>query len=238
MASLEYVGNELELFASATNWKSYWSSKVTRYISGSVAEIGAGLGTNTALLATDRVHDWTFVEPDPRMASTLGEKNFFSQSRVPHRVHCGTLADLRQQKFDTIIYIDVLEHIKTDFEEIALAADSLSDGGMLIVLSPAYQFLFSPFDTAIGHFRRYNRRMLADLTDRSLVISSIFYLDSAGLLLSLANKLLLRRNMPTARQIWVWDTYVIPVSRYLDRLLFNEVGKTIIGIWQKKGRED
>jgi SAM-dependent methyltransferase len=234
MAELHYVGNELELFAAAKNWKSYWSSKVKPYISGTVAEIGAGLGTNTSYLVSSAVSQWTFIEPDPGMVLHLQNGNALLHSAIPHSVYCGTLADLEETQFDTIVYIDVLEHIRADGDEISLAARALKDGGTLIVLSPAYQYLFSPFDAAIGHFRRYNRSLMTRLTVDSLEIVDIFYLDSAGLLLSLANKVLLRRDIPTGRQIWVWDTFVVPVSRVVDRFLFHKLGKTIVGVWRKR----
>jgi hypothetical protein len=62
---------------------------------------------------------------------------------------------------------------------------------------------------------------------------AMFYLDSAGLLLSLANKLLLKQRMPTLSQIRIWDNAIIPISRILDRCLAYRIGKTVIGIWEK-----
>src|SRR5208282_6876753 len=145
---------------------------------------------------------------------------------------CGTLDSLGDQQFDTIIYIDVLEHINEDREELNHAAMHLRPGGRLIVLSPAHQRLFTPFDAAIGHFRRYNRAMLRSISPPSLRLEQLIYLDSAGLVLSIANLLLLRQTMPTKAQLRIWDRWVVPVSRVLDRCLFNSVGKSILAIWR------
>jgi hypothetical protein len=93
--------------------------------------------------------------------------------------------------------------------------------------------LFTPFDAAIGHFRRYNRQMLRRISPSDLLLDRLFYLDSAGLVLSGANLLLLRQSMPTTSQLRVWDKFVIPISRVLDRFLFNSVGKSIVGVWQR-----
>ena len=81
--------------------------------------------------------------------------------------HCqaitGTLASLDPEvKADTILYIDVMEHIAGDRQEMADAAARLRPGGHLIVLSPAHQWLFSPFDEAIGHYRRYTDSLAGD----------------------------------------------------------------------------
>jgi hypothetical protein len=139
-------------------------------------------------------------------------------------------------EFDTIVYIDVLEHVEDDRRELENAASRLRAGGRLIVLSPAHQWLFSPLDTAFGHFRRYNRTTLCRVSPPSLRLDRLFYLDSVGLLLSSANLLLLRQSMPTKTQMHIWDGLTIPISRILDRCLANSVGKSIVGIWRRELR--
>src|ERR1039458_625005 len=131
-----------------------------------------------------------------------------SKPRRGYETVCGTLASLTDQQFDTIIYIDVLEHIDNDREELNQAASHLRPGGHLIVLSPAHQRLFSPFDAAIGHFRRYNRPMLRAISPAGLRLERMRYLDCAGLILSAANMLLLRQTMPTKARLRFWDPWL------------------------------
>lgn len=235
MNEFNYVGTELDLFAAVVNWKSYWSDQIRPFVSGDVLEVGAGLGSNTRFLDRGDSTRWVCVEPDTQLVSELAANLGKSKSgRVPETV-CGTLQDLDPSwKFDTIVYIDVLEHIEDDRKELEQAAARLKAGGRIIVLSPAHQRLFSPFDAAIGHFRRYNRTMLRRISPPSLRLERLFYLDSAGLALSSANLLLLRQSMPTKSQLHVWDTFVIPVSRVLDKLTFNSLGKTIVGVWRRE----
>jgi hypothetical protein len=103
----------------------------------------------------------------------------------------------------------------------------------VIVLSPAHQWLFTPFDAAIGHFRRYNRTMVQALSPRGLQLESCRYLDSAGLAASAANLWFLKQSMPTRQQLHVWDSFIVPISRVMDRLLLHCVGKTIVAVWRK-----
>jgi len=140
------------------------------------------------------------------------------------------------RQFDTILYIDVVEHIEKDREELKRAASHLRPGGHLIVLSPAHQRLFSPFDAAIGHFRRYNRAMLRAISPAGLLLERMRYLDSAGMILSAANMLLLRQSMPTAAQLRFWDLCIVPISRVLDKLLLYSIGKTVIAVWRRPER--
>jgi hypothetical protein len=54
-----------------------------------------------------------------------------------------------------------------------------------------------------------------------------------GLLASLANKYFLKQDYPTLDQIHLWNNLIIPVSRVTDILTYYNLGKTLIGIWQK-----
>jgi 2-polyprenyl-3-methyl-5-hydroxy-6-metoxy-1,4-benzoquinol methylase len=233
MSDFRYVGSELDLFAAVLNWKDYWSSQIRPFVKGDVLEVGAGIGSNTRLLDSGIAARWVCLEPDPELIGQL-EKNLGEGK--PWRAYeavCGTLASLPDQQFDTIVYIDVLEHIENDQGELKQAASHLRPGGCLIVLSPAHQRLFSPFDAAIGHFRRYNRAMLRAISPASLQVDQMRYLDAAGLVLSAANAILLRQSMPTKSQLQFWDNWVIPISRAVDRMLAYSLGKTIIAIWRR-----
>jgi hypothetical protein len=117
--------------------------------------------------------------------------------------------------------------------ELQRAAHRLRPGGRVIILSPAHQWLFTPFDSSIGHFRRYNRSSLSKASPPGLQLESIFYLDSCGIVASAANQLLLRQSMPTKAQIGVWDKFIVPISRLVDPLLMYSLGKSIVGVWRK-----
>lgn len=228
MSEFRYVGSELELFSAVHNWKSYWSSQIAPFVSGDVLEVGAGIGANTAHLSRARSHHWVCLEPDPQLAEQLS-----TNVGQTCEVVCGTVQTLQGQEFDTILYIDVLEHIEDDRKELEAAAAILRTGGQVVVLAPAHQRLYTPFDEAIGHFRRYDRAMLRRITPAALELRRMWYLDSAGLLLSTANRLFLRQSMPTREQLRVWDSYVIPASKILDRFFCGRVGKSIVAVWRK-----
>lgn len=116
---------------------------------------------------------------------------------------------------------------------MARAAARLKRGGALIVLAPAHPFLFTPFDRAIGHFRRYKRVSLREAAPATLSVEKLIYLDAAGMLASAANRLLLQSAMPTERQILTWDRLLVPVSRLIDPLFAGRVGKSVLGVWRK-----
>lgn len=230
MSEIEYIGTELELFAAARNWKRYLRDVVSPYLGGDVLEVGAGIGATTRELSSGKETSWTCLEPDPSLSATL--RRVVADLPVAPRVVTGTLADLPvTDRFDAILYIDVLEHIEHDASEFRLATARLKPGGRLIILCPAHQSLFSPFDKQIGHFRRYDAGMMKALTTPGLTLRKVRYLDSAGYLLSLGNRLLLRAAMPTPAQILTWDRLFIPISRLTDILTAGRVGKSVLAIW-------
>ena len=232
-AEYEYEGDELTLFQNAKNWKRYWSSQVRPYLGKRVLEVGAGLGSNTAYL-NGGAEEWVCLEPDKEMSAALADRQRANELPAT-RVISGTIADLpARPSFDSIVYIDVLEHIGDDASEIAAAAARLFPNGTLVALSPAHQWLFSPFDAAIGHCRRYSPASLRALTCPELELVVLRQLDSVGILASAVNRFLLRPKMPTVSQILAWDRFMVPVSRLMDPLLFYSLGKSIVAVWRRR----
>jgi 2-polyprenyl-3-methyl-5-hydroxy-6-metoxy-1,4-benzoquinol methylase len=232
-----YVGSELEVFRHAHNWKRYWSSAIGPYVSGDVLEVGAGVGANSPYLLRPGVRKLVCLEPDRRFGPDLerGRDELAAVHAIPIEVRHGTVqAQPAGEQFDSILYIDVLEHLENDRGEVAGAAGRLRPGGHLIVLSPAFQALYSEFDRAIGHYRRYTAPALRALTPGGLVVRHLTYLDALGASLSAANRLLLRKAQPTIGAIMFWDRYVIPISRVVDLAVGRLVGRSVLCVWQKQ----
>src|SRR5262249_54714608 len=151
--SHRYVGSELELFATATNWKSYVAAVLRPFVVGRVLEVGAGIGSNIVYLHTDLVDQWTCLEPDANLARQIEYR--LGTSELPANCHVitGTIASIdASARFDTILYLDVLEHICDDYAELTRARRLLTARGNLVVMAPAHRFLFTAFDAAIGHY--------------------------------------------------------------------------------------
>ncbi len=203
------------------------------HLTGKVLEAGAGIGTMTTWLNIDAKHEWILLEPDSSMARVLQEKIQMSDLYNNCTVVNDTIDGVAQNQFDTILYIDVLEHIKEDSAELQKAAKLLRAGGKLIVLSPAFQFLYSGFDEAVGHFRRYSKHSLKNIQVDNLRLESLEYLDTMGFICSLMNKGMLKQDYPTKNQIRFWDRILIPLSIIFDRLAAYSFGKSILAVWKK-----
>jgi SAM-dependent methyltransferase len=230
----KYVGSELEIFSRANHWKAYYGKIIRPYLVGDVLEVGAGIGATTKSLCDGTQRRWVCLEPAVTLSAQI--ENLLQNGFLPKccEVITGWITTLDlEETFDAVLYIDVLEHIEDDQEELAAAATHLRPGGLLIILAPAHQWLYTPFDKQIGHYRRYTKESLSTCIPRAFECIDLRYLDSVGLFASLGNVFLLKSEMPRPWQITLWDTVMIQGSRVFDRVLKNKLGKSILGVWRK-----
>ena len=229
----KYIGSELELFKHVHNWKKYFGKLIKPYLTGRVLEVGAGIGSTTQIICDGNQEKWICLEPDVNLSKQIKTKILKNQLPKCCVVINGTINDIKNDIFDAILYIDVLEHIENDCYEIESASKHLAENGVLIVMVPAYQWLYSPFDKAIGHLRRYNKNRLKNIAPSCLRLCKIMYLDSVGVLLSSANKILLKQSCPKISQLHFWDNFIIPLSKIFDPLNKYSIGKSLLAIWRK-----
>jgi SAM-dependent methyltransferase len=157
------------------------------------------------------------VEQDRRLRVALTEAGFICHASLETVV--GT--------FDSLVMINVLEHIEDDTEFLTSLRPLLGDHGTLFVFVPALQVLYSRFDRKIGHFRRYSEASLRRAVERSgysIVAARGF--DVLGILPALAFRLL-RQETPRPWSIKAFDRWLFPVSTRLDRLTGERVGKNL-----------
>jgi len=222
---------QLHLVSSSKNWQNYWTNKIKPFIGKKTLEIGCGLGTNIKfLIATNKIKYLTSLEPDRDLFNKV-KKKFKSTNKI--KIINKKLSKLNvNRKFNCLIYADVLEHIKNDKKELIQASKFLKKNGRIIILSPAYNFLYSSFDKNVGHYRRYNKKMIKNIKPKNLSIEKCYYLDSIGFFLNLINKIFLKRN-PKKNDFFIWNNFIIPLSVIFDFIFAYKFGRSIICIYKK-----
>lgn len=231
---MQYIGQELDLFRHARAWKAYYSSIVKTFVQGDVLEVGGGIGGTTPYLLGEAVRSYTIMEPDPALhqllktntASLPGNGRILTINQTVHDLPATPC-------YDAIVYIDVLEHIKDDVQEVKDAFARLRPGGKLILLSPAFEKLRSPFDYAVGHWRRYTIQDLRRMMPECGRVVEARYFDCVGAALSLGNRLVTKDAMPTEKQILFWNRFIIPLSRLMDPLFKKWWGRSVLVVAEK-----
>ena len=146
---MDYLGKELEMFDSANIWRKYVYLLIKKYLKEDILEVGAGIGSFTNNYR-DNFKNITITELDKKNIREL--KRRFKKSKIKIT---SQYTEQVKKKFNTILYMNVLEHIKNDKKEIKSALKKLKSNGHLIILVPAHNELFTKFDKEIGHHRRY-----------------------------------------------------------------------------------
>ena len=220
---------ELEFFDAAKNWRKYQFENILKYINFSVLEVGPGTGNNVQYYK-DRASEITLLEINKHFASSLKSK-FEEDKKIAIQnsdIHS------QEKKFDTILYMDVLEHIEDDKKEINRALEQLKPGGNLIFFVPAYQFLYSDFDKAIGHVKRYDKHFfLSFKKDEKISIIELKYFDSIGFFIAVLNKIFNKNTKETiGLGVKIWDKLIF-FSRIMDQIFLNKFGKSLFCVIKK-----
>lgn len=226
---MNYPGLELENFDKAVIWRKYIYFLLKKYIRKNVLEVGAGIGSFTRNYER-QINKITISELDENNFKLLLKK--FSDKKNITVIKSFTKEI--NNNFDTILYLNVLEHIEKDVQEINDALNKLETGGHLIILVPAHNKLYSKFDKAIGHIKRYDMNFFRNLDLKNSKIQDLCYLDCMGYFLYFLNKIFFKEEIyPSKFKIFIWDKFFTPISIILDKLLNYKFGKNIMCIIKK-----
>lgn len=228
-----YPGTELEALSGAVNYHEWIVSRITRYLGETVAEVGAGVGSVSQLLLREKgVGRLLAFEPSRNMYPLLAENLAAEKRAVPiNDFFNGRHAP---QGFDSVIYINVLEHIEDDRAELGGAFRALKPGGHLVIFVPALAWLYSDFDREIGHFRRYTRGGLIELVrETGFSVSDARYFDFAGIIPWYVYFVLLRKSI-TSGSVSLYDRLVVPVMKLVETAFPPPVGKNVLLIARKR----
>src|SRR5215203_1505823 len=134
-----------------------------------------------------------------------------------------------QQRPDSIIYVNVLEHIADDLGELRLINRALERGGRVFLFVPALQWLYGSFDREIQHFRRYTRAELeAKCVAAGFRVVESRYFDVAGVLPWFVKYRVLRSKRLDARAVKFYDARVVPVAKALEARISPPLGKNLL----------
>ena len=226
---INYPGWELKFFDNSKNFRKYQLELIKDYINGKVAEVGPGNGMNLSYYINLPKKIYLF-EPTLKLFKNL-KKNFKKNKKI---YFVNKKFQIKKNNYNTVLYLDVLEHIKDDQSEIRKAISSIKKGGYLIINVPAYSHLYSKFDKDVGHVKRYEKKDFLKLLKEFKISSSQYiYYDSIGYLLSFMSKIFItnyKKNFE--KKIKFWDS-LIWLSKILDKVIFNLFGKSLLVIIKK-----
>ena len=206
----------LRSLAGARGFNRWMFSRFERFIGDRVLEAGCGIGNFTEqLLDRERL---VCVDIDQFYVEIISRR-FGHLENV--RTEAFDLADqpalraLSAENIDTIISLNVLEHVEDDAAVLTAFNDVLQPGGYAIVLVPAHPWLFSAADEALGHHRRYTRRQLnRSLKEAGFDVVALDEFNRFGVLGWFTNKLT-GKSTVSPRQMRLYSLF-LPVAKLVD----------------------
>jgi SAM-dependent methyltransferase len=214
-ARLKTVRERRMLLGAMDRWLL---DQVHSHLGQRILEVGCGCGNLTAALL-DRA---LVVATDVSVSSVHRVAVRFADNPNVHAcvfdITDPAVLRLREHNFDTVLCLNVLEHIADEQTALTHMRALLGRGGKLVLIVPAHRALYGTMDRAIGHHRRYNRRDLRwRLEAAELTVLELYYTNPLGALGWFVSGRVLRQTVPNACALRVFDKLVPALKRVENR---------------------
>lgn len=235
MYNEDAIVRDLEIMAGANNYLNWIFSQFRSHVGKRIIEIGAGIGN-----FTKHFLDRELVVAIDNYAPCVDYiKQRFSgvENVVPLKMSIDDFVtdQLSQYRADTIVCINVLEHVKDDIAALKNMSDILVPEGKLILLVPAGQFIYGTVDKLVGHYRRYDKASLKNKVRQAgyLEIDSVSYMNSIAPLGWFLNNRILNKKEESPSQVIFYDRFVVPWLRKVEQVLPPPFGLSLVLIARK-----
>lgn len=236
-----YPGTELEAMSGASNYHRWILEIFKPYLGVHLVEVGAGLGSFSELILSHHpCETLSLVEPSDSMYERLAAHAQQLETSVHVDTYHATFieaAALIKAKHapDSILYINVLEHIADDEGELNVVRLTLSERGRVFVFVPALKQLFGNLDARVGHFRRYSKPELDEKLWRSgFKILRSTYFDFPGIAPWWFRYCLMKSDTLEPGAVRFYDRFIVPALRRIESVVTMPIGKNIIAIAEKR----
>ena len=223
----------LDRLGPAGAYNRWIFSQIEAHLGREVLEVGCGTGAFTTLLAAPG-RAVRAIDIDAgrvaaaRQATSTLDKVQVEETDIAAAGWC--------ERFDTVVMLDVLEHIEDDLAILRRLHEALVPGGKLVVKVPAMPGLYGAADRAVGHYRRYSRRGLDQaIAEAGFSCIESWRFNAFGTVGWWLNGKLLGRVGPPAGQIRAFDG-MIPLLRKLDIVARTGIGLSLFAIGRRPAR--
>jgi SAM-dependent methyltransferase len=237
-----YEGQDLEALADIPNYQRWILDTFPVPPCGRVLEIGAGIG-NLARHYVNRVDEAVLLEPALNLRGRLeaafqGRPNVHVVSGLLEQV-CGKSVggvNFELATFDTVLLINVLEHVDDDAAMLGRICSLLRPGGSLLLFVPALAWLYGSLDALAQHKRRYTREALrAVVASAEMEVRYLRYFDVLGVLPWWIAGRVFRRAKFDEFAAKLYDRTGVVIGARMERHFVPPLGKNLICVATRAG---
>jgi SAM-dependent methyltransferase len=239
VSEISYEGTDLESMSFALNYHRWILELFAPYMGSRLVEVGAGTGSFSELILERGPESLTLVEPSREMYPILEgrARGWAAGADVETRndVFPAVADEVRlRRRPDSVIYVNVLEHVPDDEAELRAVYRTLAPGGRLFVFVPAFQWLYGGFDRRVAHVRRYTRPELeAKCAAAGFKVLRSVYFDFAGVAPWWVKYRLLKSDSMEPWLVKLYDRCVVPFVKVAERIAPPPLGKNILLVAEK-----
>ena len=206
------------------------------FLGRAIGDIGCGIGNFTEFF---KLKGLTYVgfEPDKKLAEEFKRSHTGANTRLAvHGDICTpeAVAEIKAAGLDTILCINVLEHIEDDKRALFNMADGICRGGHICIIVPAFMFLYGSLDSLDGHRRRYSKKeMLLMVKDLNVDVAECYYMNLLGAL----GWFLKARIMKEKRQgdeNYLIGHFLGPFMSFAERIARPPFGLSLVMVLKKR----
>lgn len=229
-----YPQSDLEAMKAGSHYAEWIFSHFKPWLKGTVCEVGAGTGNNLKYICDCNPNLIYLIEPDLDLYADLLKTTEDDHSIVTvNNTLEGFAKENESVRFDSVLYINVLEHIEDDISELNSIYSRLNPGGVALIFVPALNWLFSAYDRKVGHWRRYAlHEMRAKIERTGFQIQTLRYFDFIGAWAWFFMCRLFHMELNSQR-VGLYDRIGVPMSSRIERLLPPAIGKNLLVVAQK-----
>lgn len=229
--------NILLAMSNTHHFNKWFASLLRPYSGNNVLEVGAGIGSMTQEFLP-RNH-YTCLEIDPLHIITLKSMFMNKPSVDVFNLNIEDTKEIRtlNRSYDTILCLNVLEHLKNDYEALKNMNELLAEGGRLLLVVPNCPKLYNSLDIALGHIKRYKAKDIENLlTSSGYKIEQLKSFNKVSILGWFLNGTLLKRTYFSKIQLKIYD-WLVWFWKLIDPVL-PWPGQSIIAVGKKSSNQN